>query len=74
MKGQIATANFISGVTFEDIQKERDEVLGANSADISGLSKLITAVMNENYICVLGNEDKLKNNKDVFNKLIDIIE
>ena len=74
MKGQIATANFISGVKFEDTQRERNEVLEAKVTDISGLSKLISAVMDEKYICVLGNEDKLKNNKDVFNNLIDIIE
>jgi len=74
MKGQIASANFISGVTFEDIQRERNEVLEAKATDIAGLSKLITAVMDEKYICVLGNEDKLRNNKDVFNKLVDIIE
>jgi len=74
MKGQVATANFISKITFEDIQKERDEVLQAKAADISGLSKLIEAVMDEKFICVLGNEDKLKNNKDVFDKLVDIID
>lgn len=74
MKGQVATANFISGVKFEDVQRERNEVLEAKVTDISGLSKLVSAVMNEKYICALGNEDKLKNNKDVFNKLIDIIE
>jgi len=74
MKGQVATANFISGVKFEDIQKERNQILEAKVTDISGLSKLIATVMNEKFICVLGNEDRLKNSKDVFNKLVDIIE
>ena len=74
MKGQVATANFITGIKFEDIQRERLEVIDAKVEDISRLSRLVSEVMDKKYICVLGSEDKLKNNKDIFNNLIDVIE
>ena len=74
MKGQVATAMYISGTKYEDIQRERNQVLEAKVKDISNLSIIISEVLKENNICVLGSEEKIKNNKDVFNKIIEVIE
>lgn len=74
MKGEQATTNYISNIAQEDIQRERDEVLNTNSEDISKLKDLIKDVMAQNYLCVLGNEGKIKEHKDLFNNLVDVFK
>jgi len=70
MKGEIATGNYISNITQEDIQTARDEVLATRKKDIREYADLLYDVMKKNYFCVLGNEEKLKENKDIFNNLV----
>ncbi|KAB3531550.1 insulinase family protein [Alkaliphilus serpentinus] len=72
MKGDIATGNYISHLSYEDLQIEKNEVLNTTIEDIKNLSKLIDESMKENYCCVLGNEGKIKENKDLFNKLVQL--
>ncbi|SNS99608.1 hypothetical protein SAMN05446037_103228 [Anaerovirgula multivorans] len=74
MKGQEATANYISKIEYEDLQNERDEVLKTKPEDIKSLSSLIKDVMNQNYLCVLGNEGKIKSNKEVFEHLVNVFK
>ncbi|WP_125153054.1 insulinase family protein [Clostridium rectalis] len=74
MKGDKAAANYISNITQEDIQKERDEILSTNVEEIKKLTSLVKDCMKENYICVLGSEEKIKKNKDLFNELIHVFE
>ncbi|SET50230.1 hypothetical protein SAMN05660297_02607 [Natronincola peptidivorans] len=74
MKGQEATARYISKISQEDSQRERDEVLNTKPEDINNLAKLIKDVMSQNYLCVLGNEGRLKASKDIFESLVDIFK
>jgi Zn-dependent M16 (insulinase) family peptidase len=74
MKGERAVENYIKKVTYEDIQRERGEVLSTKVADIQKFGDMISAVMQQNHICVLGNEEKIKENKDIFNELVNIFE
>ena len=61
---------YISGLTEQMLQKERDEVLGATVEDIRALSGMVKAVLDDGYFCVVGNEDKINEAKDMF----DVIE
>ena len=75
MKGEVATSNYISNITQEDLQKERDEVLNTNPEDIRKLAGLIKSVMDENYLCVLGNERKIKiDANNIFKNLVDVFK
>lgn len=74
MKGEVATARYIRNIGQEDIQREREEVLATTQHDIKNSYKLIEDVMKENYLCVLGNEDKIRGNKEIFNETIDLFE
>lgn len=74
MKGERAVGYYFSHLTNEDIQRERDEVLRTKVEDVKKHADMINAAMSENYVCVLGNEGKIKENKDVFNKLINLFE
>ena len=72
MKGQIATSRFISNLRFEDIQKNREEVLSTRLKDIKEAASLLRDAMDKNYFCVLGNENKIRENEGLFNNLVQL--
>jgi Zn-dependent M16 (insulinase) family peptidase len=74
MKGQIATGRYISKISQNEVQKIRDEVLGTKLEDIKSFAPLLKETMEEDYLCVLGNENKIKENKDIFNKLVKLMK
>jgi hypothetical protein len=74
MKGERATGYYIRGITESQRQKEREEVLSTTSEDINSFSTILKEVTKEDYYCVLGNETKLKDNKDIFTSLVNIFK
>ncbi|AWZ49704.1 peptidase M16 [Clostridiaceae bacterium 14S0207] len=74
MKGEKALSQYIKGLKFDQIQKEREEVLSTNVDKIRELSKLFEELMKQNFYCVLGNENKIKENKELFNNLVTLFE
>ena len=71
-KGIRSMSAYLSGVTDEDAQQERDEVLQATAADIRALEPLVESVLAEDCLCVIGNEDTLTKEKDMFINLEDL--
>ncbi|WP_290459190.1 insulinase family protein [Romboutsia ilealis] len=71
-KGEKALGMYMRGITKEDRQRERDEVLAANVETIKEYNKLIEDVMNKDFICVVGDEKKIKADKDIFKNLINV--
>lgn len=57
---------YLSHISYKDIQKERDEVLNANITEIRKLADPIRAVLEQDYLCVVGNDAKIESNKDIF--------
>jgi len=74
MKGDRATNYYISGTTLNERQIERTQVLSTTVEDIKKYSSLLTDVMKENYLCVLGNEDKIRNNKKHFKNFVKVFQ
>ncbi len=68
-KGLQSLSAYMTGVTFEMLQKEREEVLAATGEEIRALSKYIEAFMEENCLCVVGNAAKIKEEADKFKKV-----
>ncbi len=68
-KGRFSREAYMSGVTYEMLQKSRDEVLDATPEDIRGLAAYIRAFMDEDCLCVVGNEQKVKAEEDRFMKI-----
>lgn len=73
-KGEKASIYYIKGMTQEDIQRERDEVLKTNQSEIRKYADIVQKVMKGNYYCVIGNEVKIKNNKDMFENIVSILK
>jgi hypothetical protein len=61
---------YFKGITQEDIQKERNEVLSTTAEDIRNYARLIENVIKQNFYCVVGGETKVNENKELFHKII----
>ena len=66
MQGSISKAAYFSKVTEEMLQKERDQILGAQKEDIQALAALVEAVLADEQICVVGSETAISKAEDVF--------
>ena len=71
-QGRRSLNGFLCGLTGESLQKERDQVLNASQEDIRALAPLVRAVLEQNCFCVLGNEEKLKADRELFFELREI--
>ena len=59
-KGMRSMTAYLQGITYEELQRERDEVIGASAADIRGLKDLVASVLSDGNLCVIGNEESLR--------------
>ncbi len=68
-KGRRSRDAYMRGITIEMIQKERDEVMDVTAEDIRSLAAYIRAFMEDDFLCVVGSEQKIKAEADKFMKL-----
>lgn len=66
VKGEIADNFYFSGVTAADLQKERDEILETTVAQLKSHGDMIAEVLAKNAICVLGSEEAINEEKELF--------
>ena len=69
MAGSRSLSAYLTGVTEERILKERNEVLSCTVSEIQKLADYIQAILDENAICVLGNEALMKKEEALFGVL-----
>ena len=69
-KGYAAVQQTLRGDTLAMLQKERDEILGTTVEDLKGFAKMVEKVMAQNVLCVVGNEKKIEDQKDLFKKIL----
>ncbi|MCR4781449.1 MAG: insulinase family protein [Lachnospiraceae bacterium] len=73
-KGQRDLAAYFAEVTNEEMQRVRSEVLDATCADIRALAPVIRSAMSQGYLCVIGSENAIADEKDRFAKVRNLIE
>lgn len=64
--GAYSLGAYLSGVTDDMIQKDRDEVLNVTQEDIRKLAEYVDAVLEDNCICVVGTAPKIEESKELF--------
>ena len=74
MKGEQAASRFISGLTHDAVQRERDEVLSSSQKDIRAMADIVEDVMKQQYICVLGSESRIRENAELFGTLVKVFD
>ncbi len=65
-KGSRDMLALITHTTLEDIQKARNEIIDCTCEDIKALAPLIKNALDDGNICVVGNEAKIEESKELF--------
>ena len=65
-KGNYSLSGYMTHYPYERVQKDRDELLATQVDTIRGLSAYIRAFMEDDCLCVVGNEEKIKEQKGLF--------
>ena len=73
-KGKRSLSMYLAGITEEELQKEREEVLNVTTQQIRSCHKVIGALLAAGNICVIGNEGKVNENKDMFYEIKSLIK
>ena len=66
LRGERSMTLYLCNLTLTDIQKERDEVLNVRVEEIRALADPVRAVLKQGYLCVVGNEENIKEAKQLF--------
>ena len=72
-KGSRSLSAYLEGITYEQIQKERNEILNAQPEDIRRRADLVEAVLKKDSICVIGNENMIKESAGLFENVEKLI-
>lgn len=65
-KGTYSLSGYMTHYPYERIQQDRDELLATDADTIRGLAAYIRAFMEDDCLCVVGNEEKIKDQKELF--------
>ncbi len=65
-KGERSMNLYMNKVSAEMIKEERNQILDAGQEDIRALSQVAKAVLEADQFCVIGSEEKIEENKEMF--------
>ncbi|MBC8284229.1 MAG: peptidase M16, partial [Nitrospinae bacterium] len=71
-KGSSSMIDYLTGRTHEMRLQFRRELLATQLEDLKKYSEMFQKIRDEGHVCVLGNENKLKKEKKVFNELVQV--
>ena len=69
-KGSLAVTRYLRGDTLAMLQRERDEILATTLDDLKGFAPLVEKVLAQNILCVVGNEKKIEDEKELFKTIL----
>ena len=65
-KGERSLNLYMNRVSEEMIREERNQILDATQEDIRALYRVVEAVLAAKQICVIGSEEKIEEDKEMF--------
>lgn len=65
-KGARSLAAYLTGQTEDDFKREKAEIINATIDDMKKVLPYIEAILSQNNICVIGNEKKIEEAKEIF--------
>ena len=72
-KGLYSLSGYMTDLTDEDIQKERDELLGVTAQELRRLAAYVRAFMEEEMLCVVGSAEKIAEASGLFDSVENLI-
>ena len=73
-KGSISMIDYLTGMTYEQRQLRREQVMGTTVDDVRSFAELFQQIRDRGNICVLGNEEKIKESEGLFNHLVNVFD
>lgn len=70
LRGSINLSRYITGMTEENIERTKKQAINTTLDDLKSFAPVLKKAMEENYICVIGGEEKINENKELFKKII----
>ncbi|MBQ7922715.1 MAG: insulinase family protein [Clostridia bacterium] len=71
-KAERSLTAYMTGKTFADIQREREETLDITVEEFHRIGDIIDAVMPQGYRCAVGNAQKIEENSALFNTVVTV--
>jgi Zn-dependent M16 (insulinase) family peptidase len=68
-KGLRSFGAYLCHTRYEDLQREREDVLNADVNSIRALAPLVEAGISQNYLCVVGNQKLINEEASMFDKI-----
>ena len=71
-EGNSALSYYMTKQTKEQLQAERDDVLATTAEDINAMADFVQDILDNSGICVYGNEEKIKSQKELFKSILQV--
>ena len=68
-KGARGLSAYLSGVTDQMLQEERDQILAAGPEDIRRLAGIVKAILGTGSLCVIGNDERVEKERELFGEV-----
>lgn len=69
-KGIAALSAYVTGYSYDLVEMYLKQALETTLEDLHNSGRLLTEAMNEDWLCVMGSEEKIKENADLFEHII----
>ena len=69
MSGVRSMTAYMNGTTVEMAQETRNQILDATQEDVRALAPYIEAILGKGALCVVGNEEKIQTEKEIFGNI-----
>ncbi|MCR5404429.1 MAG: insulinase family protein [Butyrivibrio sp.] len=73
VKGSYGLTAYLCHAKMENIQKNRDELLGTTKDTIRKLAEYVDAFMSDNCICVIGSAEKIDESRELFDNVEQLV-
>ncbi len=73
MEGERGLTAYLTGRTFESVQKQRDEILTITVEDVRALAAGVKAMLSQNCCCTVGSEKKVREDASHFMTVRDLL-
>ncbi len=65
-----AAVQYLKGLTNEQRQQMRDEVLDVTNADLQALAQVVEDMLSDGLVCVVGGQQPIEANKELFENIV----
>ena len=69
VKGSRNLTAYLSGITDEMVQKKREQILDVTQEDIRALADILESILKTGAFCVIGNEQQIEADKNMFKEV-----